>query len=204
MARQRFQIVGATAGILAVALFLITFAFHSLRAEDFHPLNDYLSKLGSLDQNGSASWNISGFVVVGALFAIFGFSFGKFVEDPFSGTCMVCCGVGFAVAAIPAEMIDEESTLTKAHIVSVCIALASWCFGLARTGSQSRIDSRIRNSANLAGILTVVPMAGLGLELFPAAIGHRILLLIVFGWTIFICTELITKPNKGRLENEDA
>ena len=56
-------------------------------------------------------------------------------------------GFGFALAAIPADFSDVESPLSKAHFVSICLALAGYCFGLARlAGSRSSASERVTAS----------------------------------------------------------
>lgn len=182
-------------GIASVGLFVFAFLTFSILTPGFDMWNDYISLLGAQGQPFATLWNLVGFISVGVMFSAFGWAFGRAANDHWVGVCLTVSGIGFAMAAIPADFINSDTPLTKAHFVSICLALASWCIGLARMGHSGVGDNVVRMSANIAGTLAVLPMIGTAVDLLTAPVSHRLVLGVVFGWVIFASVRLLIRTN---------
>lgn len=106
---------------------------------EFSYLEDFVSELGATDQPFAIWWNLIGFLLVGILLAAFGYNYGRVVDDRLVGICLALFGVGFAATALPIDLADSESALSKAHVVAICIGLAGWMFGSARIVQFKRL-----------------------------------------------------------------
>ena len=99
-------------------------------------------------------------------------------------------GLGFALAAIPTDFADTQSTLSKAHFVSICFSLAGYCFGLARlTGTQSTDYERI--TASWVIVLAVLPVVCVSGDISAEPVAHRIMLAVVFTWVVLNSLRLL-------------
>ena len=160
-------------------------------------MDDYISLLGADGQPFAIWWNLLGFVSVGILFAIFGWAYSRVMNDTWVGVFLIISGLGFAMGAIPADFINPELPLSKAHFVSICFALAGWCLGLARIGHIQSGLRVARFSANLAGTFAVVPMIAMALGLISAPVAHRLVLIVVFGWVVVTSVGILIKRPAG-------
>ena len=184
-------------GLVAAGLFIIAFFVAAMSSPNYAMLGDYISKLGARNQPFALWWNAIGFVAVGVLFSAFGWTLGRAINDRVAGGCLVVAGLGFALGAIPADFAAANAPLSKAHFVSICIALAGWCFALARMGQAGTLEKRIRMGANIAGVLAVLPMVGTVVNLFTAPVAHRLVLVVVFGWVIFVSLAIMIKSRRA-------
>lgn len=182
-------------GLSSAGIFIAAFFLFSTLTPEFDLINDYISRLGARNQPLALWWNLSGFILVGVLFSVFGWNLGRLINDPLAGICLVLSGIGFSLAAMPADFAHALTPLSKAHFVSICMALAGWCLGLARMGRKGSVAPVVRSSANTAGVLAILPMAGAAIELITAPLAHRLVLIVVFGWVIFVSLRLLTSPN---------
>ena len=178
-------------GLASVALFASAFFSIAILNRNFDVASDYISKLGSTGQPYAIYWNTIGFGLVGLALAAFGWCFGLCMNDRVLGACILASGLGFAMAAIPTDLSDATSELSKAHYVSVCIALAFWCLGLARLSSSDFPDHFARDSANYTILLSLLPLLCIGGGISAEPIAHRIVLMVVFGWTILNSLRLL-------------
>ena len=191
---NRIRISTGVLGLASVALFACAFFSIAILNRNFDVTSDYISKLGSNGQPYAIYWNTLGFGLVGLALAAFGWCFGLCMNDRLLGTCILVSGLGFAMAAIPTDLSDATSELSKAHYVSVCVALAGWCLGLARLSSSSFPDHFARDSATYTILLSFVPLLCIGGGISAEPIAHRIVLVVVFGWTILNSLRLL-RPN---------
>lgn len=180
-------------GFIAVLLFFVALITFGLLHPNFHFLNDFVSKLGSNGEPNALLWNIVGFLSVGILLIAFGFRYGDIVKDKLTGILLSGFGLGFVFTAIPMDMIDDRSPVSKAHIVAICLGLASWLFALARMSYHTNLGSKTRRRANAAAILLVLAMAGFALQLWSMPHTHRLVFCIVFGWTMITSLELFNQ-----------
>ena len=178
-------------GLATVALFVSAFLTIAVLNRDFNVASDYISKLGSNGQPYAMYWNTFGFGLVGLALAAFGWCFGLCMNDRLLGACVLVSGLGFAMAAIPTDLSDATSELSKAHYISVCIALAGWCLGLARLSRSSFPDHFARDSANYTILLSLLPLLCIGGGVSAEPIAHRIVLVVVFGWIILNSLRLL-------------
>ncbi|MEM9410629.1 MAG: DUF998 domain-containing protein, partial [Planctomycetota bacterium] len=130
----------AICGLLSVAVFVIAFMLLGFLHSDFNFFDDYISKLGGIDEPNALFWNIFGFGAVGVFLATFGWLFGLCRDDRILGACLMVAGAGFALAAIPTDFADPKSPLSTAHFMSICISLAGFCVGMARLTSSKSTD----------------------------------------------------------------
>ena len=157
---------------------------------DFDFFVDFISKLGAKGQPYASCWNVVGFGAVGLLLAAFGWLFGLCRNDRVLGACLMVAGLGFSLAAIPTDFADAQSTLSKAHFVSICLSLAGYCFGLARlTGSRSTGFERI--TANWVIALAILPIVGVSGGVSAEPVAHRIILTVVFTWVVLSSLRLL-------------
>lgn len=182
----------ATLGLSAVLIFGITLVVIANLTPEFHFFEDYVSELGAQGQPYALWWNLIGFLLVGILLAAFGFSYGRLVNDRVAGICLALFGVGFAFTALPIDLGDSASSLSKAHVVAICLGLAAWMFGLARMAQQKTLGKSVRYSANIAATLVVLPMFGFVAGLWSMPVTHRLVFAVVFGWVGFASLSLLT------------
>ncbi len=175
-------------GIAAVAIFLIALLTFGAIHPTWSFIDGYVSELGAEGQPLAIWWNLIGFVSVGILLAIFGFLYGKILKDKLTGVLLSLFGLGFALTAIPISELDSDSALSKAHIVAICLGLAFWLFGLARI---SAVGKHIKQRANITAILLVAAIMGFPFGLWSMALTHRLVFILVFGWTLLSSIELL-------------
>jgi hypothetical protein len=181
----------ATLGLSAVLIFGITLVVIASLTPEFHFLEDYVSELGAQGQPYALWWNLIGFLLVGMLLAAFGYSYGQVVNDRLVGICLALFGVGFAFTALPIDLGDSASSLSKAHVVAICLGLTGWMFGLARMAQQKTLGKSVRYSANIAASLVVLPMFGFVTGLWSMPLTHRLVFAVVFGWVAFTSFRLL-------------
>ena len=133
----------------------------------------------------------------------FGIFYGWFLGDKWSGLLLALFGVGFAMTSVPVDLLNEETPVSKAHIVAICLALAFWLFGLARVSYNPRFSNKIRNRANIAAVLIVISMVGVVMGLWSMPITHRLVFSIVFVWTAITSIELIVKSKSVQMDDID-
>lgn len=185
-----------SAGILGVLAFIsLGFALvvFGMLNQEFSFSNDYISKLGAKGEPYAIWWNLIGFVLVGILLMGFGFTYGKVIKDKLVGIFIALFGLGFALTAIPMDMLDSNTPVSKAHIVAICLALASWLFGLARMGSNTSLEKKIRRRANVAATLLTISMFGFVFGLWSMPSTHRLVFGVVFGWTLITAADLLLR-----------
>ncbi|TWT79754.1 hypothetical protein CA13_11610 [Planctomycetes bacterium CA13] len=187
--------IAAFLGLLGVGLFCTAFIVCSILTPDFDPLDDFISKLGAQGQPCEVWWNAIGFLTVGVTLAAFGYAFGRMITDTTTGLWLALSGIGFALAAIPTDLVNAEASLSKAHFVSICLALAGWCFGLARVSGLSSLNRFVKRKAEIASVLVVIPMIGYGTGLITMPTTHRLVLGVVFGWVTFTSLDLLSKES---------
>ena len=193
----------AMMGALSVSVFVITFLTIANLNSDFNILTDYISKLGAVGQPYSRIWNYTGIGFVGASLATIGWLLGACRPDRVLGFCLVLSGVGFALAAIPTDLNDADSTLSKIHFVSVCMSLAGWCMGLSRLTSHANKDSFSKSAAYVAVTSVAFPLMGLAADLIAEPIAHRMILAVIFAWVGVVSYQLIrTKDRSPEYDTE--
>ena len=183
---ENLRRVAGTLGLSAVLVFGITLFVFSFLNPEFHWLNDYVSMLGAKGQPYSLWWNLIGFLSVGILFASFGWAFGLLIQDRWVGLALALFGVGFAATAVPVDLDQSESALSKMHIVAICMGMAAWFFGLARMAQLSRLGKLIHRTANVAALFAVLPVAAHMTGMISAPVAHRFVFLVVFAWTVMM------------------
>ena len=178
-------------GLLSVLLFVISLLiFGNLNAE-FNFVEDFVSKLGAIGEPYATWWNILGFGLVGMLLIGFGIAYGGILKDNLTGILLALFGVGFALISIPMDMANSESSVSKAHIVAVCLALAFWLFGLARISQNGITERKTRRRANVTALLIVMAMLGFVFNFWSMPLTHRLVFFVVFSWTAMTSLELL-------------
>ena len=178
-------------GLLSVLILTTTLLVFGLLNSDFSFWEDFISKLGAKGEPNAFWFNLIGFVVVGTLLFVFGLSYGKLLNDKLLSILLSLFGLGFAFAAIPIDMEFSRTSVSKAHIVAICLGLAFWLFGLSRLGYNQNLKRRIRTRANLTAAILVLSMIGFVFGFWSMPITHRLVFMIVFGWTAITSIELI-------------
>jgi hypothetical membrane protein len=178
-------------GLLSVLILTTTLLVFGLLNSDFSFWEDFISKLGAKGEPNAFWFNLIGFVVVGILLFIFGLSYGKLLKDKLLSILLSLFGLGFAFTAIPIDMEFSRTSVSKAHIVAICLGLAFWLFGLSRLGYNQNLKRRIRTRANLTAVILVLSMIGFVFGFWSMPITHRLVFIIVFGWTAITSIELI-------------
>ncbi|WP_204263114.1 DUF998 domain-containing protein [Spongiivirga citrea] len=180
-------------GLLSVLTLITALLVFGLLNSDFSFWEDFISKLGAKGEPNAFWFNIIGFVVVGILLFVFGLLYGKLLNDKLLSILLSLFGLGFAFTAIPIDMEFSRTSVSKAHIVAICLGLAFWLFGLSRLGYNQNLKQRIRKRANLTAIILVLSMIGFVFGLWSMPITHRLVFTIVFGWTAITSIELMNK-----------
>lgn len=185
-------------GLLSVFLFLLTVLIIGLLNNNFSFINDFVSKLGAKGEPYAFWFNLIGFVIVGILLFVFGWLYGRFLEDRLLSILLSFFGLGFAFTAIPIDMTLSRTSVSKAHIVAICLALAFWLFGLSRLGYNQNLPTSIRNRANITAVILVSAMIGFVLSFWSMPITHRLVFGIVLLWTAITSIELLTPSNAAK------
>ena len=190
------RIEGKTVGILGLSSVLILFitllVFGFLNSQ-FSFTDDFISKLGAKGEPNALLFNLFGFITDGILLFAFGLSYGFLLRDKLLSVLLSIFGLGFGFTAIPTDMHLSDSVLSKAHMVSICLGLAFWLFGLARLGYNVNLENKIRDRANFSARVLIISIFGVVIDLWSIPTAHRLVFGIVFGWTTFTSLELINK-----------
>lgn len=189
-------------GLLSVLILIFALIVFGFANKDFSFLNDFISKLGAKGEPNALWFNIIGFSMVGILLFAFGFSYGLLLNDKILSILLSLFGLGFALTAVPIDMQLSSSSVSKTHIVAICLGLAFWLFGLSRLGYNRHLHKRIRNRANITAVILVLSMIGFAVGFWSMPITHRLVFGVVFGWTALTSFEMIYK-RKG-LNNQTA
>lgn len=179
-------------GLLSVLTLITALLIFGVSNSGFSFWEDFISKLGAKGEPNALWFNLIGFVVVGILLFIFGLSYGKLLNDKLLSILLSLFGLGFAFTAIPIDMEFSRTSVSKAHIVAICLGLAFWFFGLSRLGYNQKLKRRIRNRANFTAVILVLSMIGSVFGFWSMSTTHRLVFMIVFGWTAMTSIELIT------------
>jgi len=163
---------------------------------EFNFKEDFISKLGALGESNAIWWNLIGFVLVGSLQIGFGISYGKILKDKLAGFLLALFGVGLIFTSVPIDIGDSNTPISKVHIVAICFALAFWLFGLSRISYNTANKKSIRNRANIAAILIVTSMIGFVIGFWSMPITHRMVFIIVFGWTAITSIGLLISDKR--------
>ena len=186
-------------GILAISIFIASLLVFGFSNTDFNFLNDFVSKLGAKGEPNALWFNLFGFITVGILLFVFGVTYGNLLNDKLLSVLLSLSGLGFAFTAIPIDMELSRTPISKAHIVSICLAFAFWLCGLSRLGYNRQLRKGIKNRANFTATVLVLSIIGSVLELWSMPVTHRLIFGIVFGWTAITSFELILR--KGMKKN---
>ncbi|MFK7906927.1 MAG: DUF998 domain-containing protein [Chitinophagales bacterium] len=124
-------------GLLSVIVFIASLILFGILNPEFNFVEDFVSKLGAKGEPNAFWWNLIGFGLVGIILFGFGIFYGKFLKDKLAGLLLAFFGIGFSFTALPIDMVDSNTSISKAHIVSICLALAFWLFGLARISHKN-------------------------------------------------------------------
>jgi hypothetical protein len=178
-------------GLASVFGFAALLVLFTLLNPDFDPVHDYVSMLGAVGQPFSMWWNLSGFLSIGLLLAAFGWRLGRVLSDRWTGSLLALFGIGFACTALPVDFANEHSGLSKAHIAAICLGLAAWMFALARMAQHAELPSRIRTVANACAALIGLSLIVGFSESLSEPLVHRLVFLVVFGWTAFVSIWLL-------------
>ena len=178
-------------GISSVVILILSILVIGNANEEFSFTEDFISKLGTQGQPNALWYNIFGFGIVGILQMAFGYLYGRILNDKWVSVLLSLFGLGFALTAIPTDIDLPNSPLSKAHILAICLGLASWLFGLSRLGYSPKINKGTKQQGNVTAILLVLSMVGFTIGLWSMPITHRLVFGIVFGWTALTSYELI-------------
>ena len=178
-------------GLSAICLLVTALGTFSVLNPDFHLLDDYISKLGALGQPYATGWNLVGFMGVGALVTAFGFSYGRYLGDGVVGTLLALFGIGLAATAVPVDLNDDASGLSKIHVVAICIGLGAYMFSLARLAHKATYGRSVHRAANMSAGLLGLVLVGSALQLWSIPIAHRLVFLVVFGWMGYTSLQLL-------------
>jgi hypothetical membrane protein len=187
-------------GLLAVLVLTIALVIFGFANDEFSFINDFISKLGAKGEPNALGFNLIGFMSVGILLFAFGLTYGKLVNDKLLSVLLSLFGLGFAFTAIPIDMQLSHTPVSKAHIISICLGLAFWLFGLSRLGYNHQIKREIRIRANVTAVILVIAMIGSVFGLWSMPITHRLVFGIVFGWTALTSIELVYKGSKSEIK----
>mgnify|MGYP001942353001 CR=1 FL=1 len=180
-------------GIMSVGILILSLIVFGSLNTDFSFIDDFISKLGAKGQPNAFLFNLIGFVAVGLLLFIFGWSYGRLKNDRFLSILLSLFGLGFAFTAIPVDLEMENAPVSKAHIVAICLGLAFWMFGLSRMGYNPKLPQRIRHRSNFTAAILMLAMMGFVLGFWSMPITHRLVFGIVFGWTLYTSLELFNR-----------
>ena len=189
--KRAMRNLAALSGLSAVALFASALATFGTLDSEFQVFDDYVSELGALGKPYGLWWNLTGFLSVGLLLAVFGFAYGHVVKDRLIGALLMLFGLGFALTAVPIEDGDAISGLSTAHILAICLGLAAWMLALARMAHLRTLGGDVRLAANVAAGLFLVPFAGQLLQFWTMPLTHRLVFAVVFGWFAWTSSRLL-------------
>lgn len=188
-------------GLLSVFTLIAALIFFGFFNAGFRFFHDFISKLGAQGEPNAFWFNVIGFIEVGAFLFVFGLSYGRLLQDKLLSILLSFFGLGFAFTAIPMDMEFSTTSVSKAHIVAICLGLAFWMFGLSRLGSNKNLAQKIRIRANLTAVLLMLSMIGFVLGFWSMPVTHRLFFGIVFLWTTLTSVELIASK-RGRVEQQ--
>ena len=197
--RSKEKIVGIY-GLLSVFILITALLVFGYLNNEFSFVHNFISKLGAKGEPNALWFNLVGFVTVGILLSVFGFNYGKLLNDKLLAILLSLFGLGFAFTAIPIDMQLSNTPVSKAHVVAICFGLAFWFFGLSRLGYNEQLKRKVRNRANITAVLLVLSLIGFVFGFWSMPVTHRLVFGIVFGWTALTSTELIFKGNETKIK----
>lgn len=183
-------------GLIAIGLFIVSFLVFTNLNTEFDYIEDFVSRLGAKGAPYAILWNIFGFLSVGIILIGFGIAYGRHLKDKLTGLLLAVFGIGFAFTAIPFDLTDTYSAVSKAHTAAITLGLASWLFGLARISYKVTLGKTVRLRANVTAVLLVLSMIGGAIEFWPMPMTQRLVFTIVFGWTAITSVNLLFIGNK--------
>ncbi|HEV7631626.1 MAG TPA: DUF998 domain-containing protein [Steroidobacteraceae bacterium] len=147
----------AAAGITANLIFWpALFIFAALRPEYSH-YTKAISELGTWGAPRMWWWNTIGFMVPGALLAVFGWNFGRLVTPRgiLLPVCLATLGIGFLIAGVfPGDLEHRESATTLLH-------MGGSFLGFGTLVGLVMLIMRIRTEWRAYSILSFFPLVGL-------------------------------------------
>lgn len=185
-------------GLLSILVLIMALIVFGNLNPDFSFLDDYISVLGAKGEPYGLWWNLIGFGLVGLLLMVYGWKYGVILNDKWVSILLSLFGLGFAFTALPIDIELDDSPVSKAHIVAICLGLAFWLFGLSRMSYNKSLHTKIRFRANITAVLLVLSMFGFVLQWWSMPVTHRLVFGIVFGWTTITSIELLNTSDSHK------
>lgn len=183
----------AVLGLAASTIFFLALVAFGALDPAYSHTTKAVSELGSVGAANQLIWNLVGFLAVGILLALFGWSFGESVDDRPAKWLLTLFGLSFAATAIPADMNNLRSTGSTAHIVASMAVFLFWVLALLRLlWIKPRLPS-LKLVTGIALALAVGSIVLRGSELLPPGLSQRISFAVVFGWVVVIAMLLPRK-----------
>ena len=182
--------LAAFAGFSAVVCFCTSFIVVGLLTDNYHLITDYMSLLGAVGNPFALYWNILGFVIVGILIAVFGWTYGLVLKDKLIGSCLVVTGLGFSLGAVPFDFADVRATFSVVHFLSISLSLAGWYLAMARIAYIASSGIKLKRQANWFSILGSIPIVGLVTGIIPEPVAHRLIIIVIFSWIVLTSSSL--------------
>ncbi|MGY2134917.1 DUF998 domain-containing protein [Hymenobacter sp. HD11105] len=196
----------ALAGLVAPATFLLAYLVLSSLRPEYSLYTKAISELGSVDAPRAGAWNLFGYVVPGALVAVFAFGLYRDVSPGrrgrtwplaglfLSGVCMAFSGI------FPGDFDNRQALTMRLHTASsvgsyLFFLLGAFTFPL--TMAQSPYWQKTSKPTIFFAGLTI--LFGAWPVAFPAqpAVGQRLVFLVYFFSVGYLAYQLLTKPTQG-------
>jgi hypothetical membrane protein len=183
----------AMAGLLAPAVFAITYFIMAGRRPEYSFMTKAISELGSLDAPNKWIWNVFGYIVPGLLISVFSIGLhqhitgGKGSKVPLAGIFL--SGVFMAISGIfPGDFDNKASSSMLLHTLGSFGSYASFLLGAFTYPKEMRKNAYWKGAVLPGLLFTWLSIAfGSWPFLFPhmPALGQRLVFVCYFLWVAF-------------------
>jgi hypothetical protein len=185
-------------GIGASAIFFTALAVWGAADPAYSHSTKAVSELGAVGAANQLTWNLTGFLAVGIMLAIFGWRYGKLLDDRLTGWLLALFGWAFAASAIPVDMDDLRSSSSIAHIVAAMAVFLFWALALIRILFIKRRLPGLKPATAAALALALGSIVLRASELLLPGLAQRVSFLVVFGWVV-VAAVLLMRGRKHDL-----
>jgi hypothetical membrane protein len=197
----------AIAGMLAPAIFLITYLIMSTSRPEYSNFTKAVSELGSVDAPNKLYWNFFGYIIPGMLIMLFSFGLKNHFQIPSYKTPFIGMALsGFFMAfsgVFPGDFDNKLSLISLLHAIG---SFGSYIAFLFAAFTFPKLLSQYEAWKNLRKPLYILTFASLLFGNWPfiftdmPSIGQRFVFLCYFGWFLLISFRLYASGERKTMQ----
>lgn len=197
----------AIAGILAPAIFLITYLIMSISRPEYSNFTKAISELGSVDAPNKLYWNFFGYIIPGLLIVLFSLGLKKHFQNtpgkvPF--IALALSGFFMAMAGVFPGDFDNKASLTSTlHAIG---SFGSYIAFLVAAFTFPKLLSYVDKWENLRNPLYLLTFGSFLFGTWPfiftsmPSIGQRFVFACYFGWVLLCAFSLYACSKRNTMQ----